>query len=116
MSLSSGTRLGPYEIVAPIGAGGMGEVYEARDLRLGREVALKILPADLLLHADRRERFGREAQSASRLNHPNIVTIYDIGEADGVSFIAMERVAGKTLEDSIPRGGMPLAEALKYAI
>ena len=113
--LHAGTELGPYQVRERIGAGGMGEVYKARDPRLGREVALKVLPAMMMGDAASRGRFVREAQAASRLNHPNIVTIHDIGESSGRVFIAMEYVAGKTLAASIPRGGMPLPEALKYA-
>src|ERR1700716_3490104 len=97
MTLSTGSRLGPYEIVGPLGAGGMGEVYRARDTRLGREVAIKVLPAALSSDPERLKRFEREARSASSLNHPNIVTIYDVGVADSVSYIAMELVAGESL-------------------
>ncbi|HEV8232417.1 MAG TPA: protein kinase, partial [Thermoanaerobaculia bacterium] len=82
MSLTSGARLGPYEVTGRIGAGGMGEVYRARDTRLGREVAIKVLPAELASDSDRRMRFEQEARSASALNHPNIVTIHDIGTSD----------------------------------
>ena len=82
MTISAGTRLGSYEILAPLGAGGMGEVYRARDSRLGREVAVKVLPADISLDSQRRQRFEQEARSASALNHPNIVTVYDIGTAN----------------------------------
>ncbi len=102
MPLPAGTRLGPYEVLGPLGAGGMGEVYRARDTRLSREVAIKVLPAELASDAERLKRFEKEARSASGLNHPNIVTIYDIGSADGVSYIAMERVEGATLRDSRP--------------
>ena len=112
----TGASLGHYTVLEKLGAGGMGVVYRARDTRLGREVALKVLPPALVADRDRRDRFEREAQSASRLNHPNIVTIYDIGEVEGTSFIAMEYVPGKTLEDSIPRGGMRLTDALGCAI
>src|SRR6202142_4459872 len=97
MSLASGTKLGPYEIIAPLGSGGMGEVYRARDTRLGREVAIKVLPAALASDPERLRRFEREARSASALNHPNIVTIYDIGVSDSVSYIAMELVNGELL-------------------
>ena len=99
MALTAGMRLGPYEILAPIGAGGMGEVYRARDPRLGREVALKVLPEEVSLDKDRLSRFEQEARSASALNHPNIITIYEIGQAEQVSFIAMELVEGKTLRE-----------------
>src|SRR6266545_763835 len=101
MSLSAGTRLGPYEVLAPLGAGGMGEVYRAKDTRLGREVAVKVLPAEISLDPQRRQRFEQEARSASALNHPNIVTVYDIGSADGMIYIAMEVVEGRTLRDLI---------------
>ena len=94
MTLSAGTRLGPYEILAPIGAGGMGEVYRARDPRLGREVAIKVLPAAFSQDADRLKRFEQEARSASALNHPNIVTIHEIGRRTARSYIAMELVDG----------------------
>ncbi|HEY3125026.1 MAG TPA: protein kinase [Thermoanaerobaculia bacterium] len=101
LSLTTGSRLGPYEIVAPLGAGGMGEVYRAKDSRLGREVAIKVLPAEISLDSQRRQRFEQEARSASALNHPNIVTVYDIGSADGMIYIAMEVVEGRTLRDLI---------------
>src|SRR6202142_164726 len=87
MALTSGTKLGPYEIIAPLGAGGMGEVYEARDTRLDRTVAIKILPAHLSEDAGRRQRFEREAKAVSSLNHPHICTLYDVGRQDGVDFI-----------------------------
>src|SRR5262245_56883798 len=96
MTVAPGTRLGPYEILSPLGAGGMGEVYRARDPRLRREIALKVLPPDLANAPDRLSRFEREARAASALNHPNIVTIYEIGNAEGVSYIAMELVDGET--------------------
>jgi serine/threonine protein kinase len=99
MTLSAGTRLGPYEILSPLGAGGMGEVYRARDTRLAREVAIKVLPEALASDVERLRRFGKEAKSASALNHQNIVTIYDIGAESGVSFIAMELVEGTTLRE-----------------
>ncbi|MCX6552368.1 MAG: protein kinase [Acidobacteria bacterium] len=114
--LLPGTRFGPYEIQARVGAGGMGEVYRARDVRLGRAVALKLLvPA---LQADNRalERFRREALAASALNHPNICTIYDIGDAGGRQYIAMEYIAGRTLRDLIGTAGLPLNQALDYAV
>ncbi len=116
MALAAGTRLGPYTIQSALGAGGMGEVYKARDTRLDRFVAIKVLPADKLADPERKRRFVQEAKAASALNHPNIVTIYDIGSENGVDFIAMEFVAGKTLDETIPLGGLRIAEALKYAV
>ncbi|MGH9199909.1 MAG: serine/threonine-protein kinase, partial [Vicinamibacterales bacterium] len=107
MNLASGTRLGPYEILAPLGAGGMGEVYRARDTRLNRTIAIKVLPSDVASDPDRLRRFQQEAQAASALNHPNILTIYDIGQEAGVSFIAMEWVQGKTLRDLLAAGRLP---------
>ncbi len=104
MPLEPGTRLGPYEVIAASGAGGMGEVYRARDTRLNRSIALKVLPSDVANDADRLRRFAQEAQAASALNHPNIVTIYDIGHEAGVSFIAMEWVQGETLRALLGRG------------
>ncbi len=112
MSLSAGTRLGPYEIVAPLGAGGMGEVYRARDDRLGREVAIKVLPAELAANTERLRRFEKEARSASALSHPNIVTVFDIGDTDGVSWIAMERIEGETLRRLLASGAFPLKRLL----
>ena len=104
MSLPSGTTLGPYEILGPIGAGGMGEVYRARDTRLNRTIAIKVLPSGLADDSDRLHRFEQEAQAASALNHPNILTIHDIGHEAGVAFIAMEWVQGKTLRDLLADG------------
>jgi len=107
MTLASGSRLGPYEILARLGAGGMGEVYRARDTRLGREVAIKVLPAALASDPERLSRFEKEARSASSLNHPNIVTIYDIGSTDSVSYIAMELVQGEPLRALFTEGALP---------
>jgi serine/threonine protein kinase len=104
MTFTSGTRLGPFEILAPIGAGGMGEVYRARDSRLGREVAVKVLSSEYAADETRRERFEREARSASALSHPNIVTIFEIGSHEGTTFIAMELVDGKTLREVLAPG------------
>ncbi len=115
MSLSPGTRFGPYEILAPLGAGGMGEVYRARDPRLGREVAIKILPAELSADRDRLTRFDQEARSASALNHPAIVTIYEIGRDGETSYIAMELVSGKTLRELMAEGPFPLRRLLALA-
>lgn len=92
MSLMPGARLGPYEIVGPLGAGGMGEVYSARDTRLNREVAIKVLPADVAADRDRLARFEREAQAISALNHPNIVTLYEVGAGDVGPYLVLERV------------------------
>ena len=111
MTLAAGTRLGAYEVTAPLGAGGMGEVYRARDTRLGREVALKVLPADSQ-DASRLKRFEKEARAASALNHPNIVTIYEVGIEDGVSYISMELVAGRTLRELLLAGPMPVKRLL----
>ena len=115
MTLPAGTRLGSFEILAPLGAGGMGEVYRARDLRLGREVALKVLPEELSANADRLARFEQEARSASALNHPNIVTIHEIGRSGETSYIAMELVDGKTLRELGASGAMPVRKVLGAA-
>src|SRR5690348_1711439 len=116
MSLSAGDKLGPYEILASIGAGGMGEVWKAQDTRLDRVVALKLLRADKPGDESRIRRFTQEARAASALNHPNIVTIHEISQEDGTHFIVMEYVQGKTLDQLIPRKGMRLNETLKIAI
>src|SRR5687767_14157940 len=100
--LKAGSRLGPYEITGSLGAGGMGVVHRARDTRLNRTVAIKVLPADKVTHSDRKRRFIQEAQAASALNHPNIIIIHEIDEDDGVDFIVMEYIAGKTLDAVIP--------------
>src|SRR6185295_1049540 len=97
-----------YEIISPLGAGGMGEVYRARDTRLGREVAIKVLPAGLAADRDRLARFEREARSASALNHPNIVTIYEIGSADSIAYMSMELVQGTTLRDLLAQGALAM--------
>src|SRR5512134_1149022 len=116
MRLPAATRLGPYEVLGTLGAGGMGEVYRARDTRLGREVALKVLPAERMADEGRRRRFVQEARAASALNHPHIVTIYEVESAEGIDFIAMEYVPGQTLDGLIPQHGMRLGEALGVAI
>jgi Tol biopolymer transport system component len=115
MSLPAGTRLGPYEVLAPIGAGGMGEVYRARDSRLDRTVAIKVLPAAVVDHPSRLQRFEREARAVSRLSHPHICAIYDVGDQDGVHFIVMEYLDGETLAARIKGGPLPIAEALRLA-
>jgi eukaryotic-like serine/threonine-protein kinase len=115
MSLSEGTRLGPYQIVGPIGAGGMGEVYKATDTRLSRTVAIKVLPKHFADDPEMKERFAREAQTIAGLNHPNICILHDIGEQDGTHFLVMEYVEGETLADRIARGPMPLDEVLRIA-
>jgi eukaryotic-like serine/threonine-protein kinase len=115
MTISAGTRLGPYEVLSPLGAGGMGEVWRARDSRLQREVAIKVLPADVSADSGRLKRFEKEARAASALNHPNIVTIYDIGQTDSVSWIAMERVEGKTLREVLFGGTLPIKRLLPIA-
>jgi serine/threonine protein kinase/Tol biopolymer transport system component len=115
MPLVSGTKLGPYEILASIGAGGMGEVYRARDTRLGRDVAVKVLPAAMAENAQARERFEREARAVSKLNHPNICTLFDVGDEGATHFLVMEYLEGETLEQRIKRGPLALDAALKYA-
>ena len=115
MSLSAGSRLGPYEIIGLLGSGGMGEVYRARDPRLGREVAVKVLPEGLSSDRDRLERFEKEARSASSLNHPNIVTIYDIGRTGATSYMAMELVEGQTLRELLVSEPLPMNKTLQIA-
>ena len=116
MALSPGTRLGAYEILEAIGSGGMGEVYRAHDRRLGRDVAIKVLPAVAAADVERRARFDREARAVAALNHPNIITIHAVEEADGIPFFAMEYVQGRTLGQTIPARGLPLDELLRIAI
>ncbi len=115
MTLESGTRLGPYEILSLIGVGGMGEVYKAKDTRLDRTVAIKVLPSHLSDNPERRERFEREARAVSSLNHPHICTLHDVGEQDGTHFLVMEYIEGETLADRLKKGPLPLKEALRYA-
>jgi serine/threonine protein kinase len=116
MPISAGTRLGPYEILASLGAGGMGEVYKARDTRLERLVAIKVLRADKVADPARKQRFIQEARAASALNHPNIITIHDISSEGNNDFLVMEYVSGKTLEQLVPRKGLRLSDTLKYAV
>ena len=114
MALTSGTRLGPYEILAPIGAGGMGEVYQAKDTRLDRIVAIKVLPEHFAQSPERKQRFEREAKAISQLNHPHICTLYDVGEQDGIDFLVMEYIEGDTLAERLSKGALPLDQALEY--
>ena len=114
MTLSSGARLGPYEIVAPLGAGGMGEVYRARDSRLGRDVAIKVLPAALAASAEARQRFEREAKTISQLTHPHICALYDVGREGETEYLVMELLDGETLSDRLARGPLPLEQTLRF--
>src|SRR5712692_9871660 len=116
MAILPGKRLGPYEILAAIGAGGMGEVYRARDTRLDRIVAIKVLPAHLADEPERRERFEREARTIASLNHPHICTLYDIGQQDGIDYLVMEYLEGETLAQRLLKGPMPLELVLQFAI
>src|SRR5215471_20491922 len=111
MPLASGTRLGPYEILAPIGAGGMGEVYRARDLRLDREVAVKVLPAHLARDAEALARFEREAKAVAALSHPNILSIHDFRQEDGISFTVTELLEGETLRSRLDVSPLPWRKA-----
>src|SRR5687768_8151452 len=116
MPLIPGSRLGPYEIVAAVGAGGMGEVYRATDTRLARTVAIKVLPQLLAADPQFRERFEREARAVSQLNHPNICTLYDIGQQDGTAFLVMELLEGETLADRIRKSPLTVDQVLDYAM
>ena len=126
MSIAPGVRLGSYEIIRLIGAGGMGEVYKARDTRLDRIVAIKVLPERFAADADRRERFEREARAVAGLNHPHICSLHDIGEASGpevtrsssdtIRFLVMEHLEGQTLADRLVRGPLSLPDVLRYAV
>src|SRR5690349_17821532 len=113
--MTPGTQLGPYEVQALVGAGGMGEVWRAFDARLARRVAVKVLPAEMSTDSERLRRLEREARAASALNHPNIVTIYDVGEKDAHPYIAMELVEGKTLRALLGEGPIPLKKLLSIA-
>jgi serine/threonine protein kinase len=115
MTLSPGARLGPYEILAAIGAGGMGEVYRARDTRLDRTVAIKVLPAHVSADPDRQARFAREAKTIAGLNHPHICTLHDIGEHEGTTYLVMEHLTGETLAERLEKGPLPLEQALTVA-
>ena len=115
MPLTPGDKLGPYEILSPLGAGGMGEVYKARDTRLDRSVAVKVLPEHIAKREDLRARFEREARAVASLNHPNICTLFDIGVQDGISYMVMELMEGETLAARIEKGPIPLEQALILA-
>jgi eukaryotic-like serine/threonine-protein kinase len=116
MNLASGTKLGPYEIVSLLGAGGMGEVYRARDSRLKRDVAIKVLPQALSLDADRMRRFEQEALATAALNHPNILAVFDIGTSEGSPYVVSELLEGETLRDRLRSGALPVRKTLDYAM
>src|SRR6266853_2360500 len=116
MTLAPGSRLGPYEVLSPLGAGGMGEVYKAKDTRLDRTVAVKVLPQHLSENSDVRQRFEREAKTISSLSHPHICALYDVGNQDGVEYLVMEYLEGETLADRLAKGPLPLEQTLRYGI
>src|ERR1700730_14385940 len=115
MALTSGIKLGPYKVLSPLGAGGMGEVYRARDTRLERDVAVKVLPTNLCSDPSLRQRLEREAKAVSKLSHPHICTLYDIGHQDGVDFLVMELVEGETLEHRLVKGPLPPEQTIHFA-
>src|SRR6202022_3531915 len=114
MPLAPGTKLGPYEIQSALGAGGMGEVYRARDTRLDRTIAIKILPAQFSSDPVRKQRFEREAKAISSLNHPHICVLHDVGHQDGINYLVMECVEGETLAKRLEKGSLPVEQVLKY--
>src|SRR5580704_8529335 len=116
MAIASGTKLGPYEILSPLGAGGMGEVYRARDTRLDRDVAVKVLSGHFVSSPSLKERFEREARTISQLSHPNICPLYDVGSQDGTDYLVMECLEGETLESRLIRGALTLEEVLRYGM
>ncbi len=116
MTLSTGTRLGPYEVLAPLGAGGMGEVYKARDMRLERTVAIKVLPHHLSSSPEVLQRFEREAKTISQLSHPHICALYDVGHEGETEYLVMEYLEGETLADRLVRGPLPLEQMLRFGI
>src|SRR5262247_578721 len=116
MPLTPGNRLGPYEIVASVGAGGMGEVYRARDTRLDRTVAVKVLPSHLSASEEIRQRFEREAKTISQLSHPHICALYDVGNQDGVEYLVMEFLEGETLAERLLKGPLPVDQTLRYGM
>src|SRR6266705_5237837 len=116
MSLSAGTRLGPYEILSALGAGGMGEVYRARDTRLGRDVAVKVLPSSFSDNEQRLHRFEQEACAAGALNHPNILIVHDIGSHDGSAYVVSELLEGDTLRERMAGAALPQRKAIDYSL
>src|SRR6266699_2121215 len=116
MTLAAGTKLGPYEILAPLGAGGMGEVYRARDTRLGREVAIKVLPESFSKDPDRLRRFEQEARAAGSIHHPNILAIYDVGTHEGSPYVVSELLEGETLGSSLLYGALAVRRVIDYAL
>src|SRR5438105_423600 len=116
MPLAANVRLGPYQVLGPLGAGGMGEVYKARDTRLDRIVAIKVLPEHAASRPDVRERFEREARAVSALSHPHICTLYDVGQQDGIDFLVMEYLEGETLTERLVRGPLPMEQVLRYGV
>jgi len=116
MAIPSGSQLGPYTITNPPGAGGMGEVYRARDSRLGRDVAIKVLPSSSSADADRLQRFEQEARAAAALNHPNILALYDIGRSEAGPYLVTELLKGETLRSSLDRGALPARKAIEQAV
>ena len=114
--LSTGTKTGPYEILAPIGAGGMGEVYRARDSRLGRDVALKIIPGSFARDGDRLHRFEQEARAVAALNHPNLLAVFDVGEFDGSPFLVSELLEGESLRAVLDHGPLPQRKTIEYGV
>src|SRR5262245_19291492 len=116
MALGPGARLGPYEVVAPLGAGGMGEVYRARDTRIGRDVAMKVLPSGLAGDGDRLRRFELEARAAGQLNHPNILALYDVGNHDDAPFVVSELLEGVTLRERLGRVALQVRKAIEIGV
>ncbi|HYK40747.1 MAG TPA: serine/threonine-protein kinase, partial [Thermoanaerobaculia bacterium] len=116
MTIASGSRLGPYEILAPLGAGGMGEVWKARDTRLERTVAIKVLPQAVASSPEVRQRFEREAKAIGQLSHPHICALYDVGNQDGVEYLVMEYLEGETLALRLAKGPLPLEQTLRFGI
>jgi eukaryotic-like serine/threonine-protein kinase len=116
MALSSGTKLGPYEIISLLGAGGMGEVYRSRDARLDRTVAIKVLPKSLASNAEHLQRFEQEARALSALSHPNLLAIYDVGAQNGLHYLVSEFLEGQTLRERVNQGALPNRKSIEYAL